>query len=83
MHTLAVGTALADDLGSDFHAGDTGLGSFLVGSQHIDHFLRNMDTGYVVVHELGHAGRLGNDDTQLHGLAEFLGPLHELDELLG
>ena len=71
MHTLAIGLAFLDDLGGNFHTGDTGLGAFLVGSKSIDHFLRNMDTGHVVIHELGHTGRLGDDNTQLHRLAEL------------
>ena len=36
MQALAVGTALLDDLGSQLHAGDVGLGLLLVGSQLVD-----------------------------------------------
>ena len=79
---LAVGTALTDDAGGDLNAGDTGLGLLLVGAQLLEHLLGNMDTGNVVVHELAHAHGLGDDDTQLNGLAELLSGLHELDELL-
>ena len=83
VHTLAVGLALLDDLSGDLHTGDTGLGALLVSSQSVDHVLGHMDTGHIVVHELGHACGLGNDDTQLDGLAELLSLLSELDELLG
>ena len=41
-----------------------------------------MDTGYIVVHELHHACRLGNDDSQLYGLSELFCLLHEFDEFL-
>jgi alpha-galactosidase/6-phospho-beta-glucosidase family protein len=61
----------------------TGLCPLLVSSQSVDHFLRNMDAGHIVVHKLGHTGRLGDDDTQLHGLAKLLSLLHKGDKLLG
>ena len=81
VHALAVRTALSDDLGGDLHAGDAGLGPLLVGGQSFDHVVRHMDTGHVAVHELAHAGVLGDDHAQLHRLAKLLGGFHKLDEL--
>ena len=83
MHALAVGTALANNAGGDFHAGDASLGLFLIGSQLLDHIVGDMNAGHILVHKLCHAGGLGNDDAQLHRLAELLGLLHEGNELLG
>jgi hypothetical protein len=82
MYALAVGLALTDDAGGDLHAGDAGLGSLLVGGQLGDHVIGDVDTGHVGVHVSAHAGVLGDNDTQLNGLAELLGLLHEGDELL-
>ena len=84
MDTLAVGLALLNDLGSNFHTGDTGLCTLLIGSKGIDHFLRHMDAGDIVVHKLRHTGRLRNNDTQLNRLAKLLhnAMLHHLYDLM-
>ena len=82
MQALAVGLAGLDDLSGDLYAGDASLGLFGVSSQTGDHLVGHVNTGHVPVHVLGHTGRLGNDHTQLHGLAELGCLFHELSKLL-
>ncbi len=82
MNALAVRSAFSDDAGGDFHAGDAGFGLLLVRAQLVQHRIRHMYAGDVVVHEFAHTYGLRNDDAYLNGLSELLRLLHEGDELL-
>ena len=55
MYALAVRFTFFDDAGCDLYTGDSGFGLFFILLQLFDHLVRNMNTGYIVIHELAHS----------------------------
>ena len=82
MYTLAVWLALFNDTCSDLNTSDTSFCFLFVCFQLLDHLIRNMDAGYVVVHELSHSSRFRNDDTNLYRFSELFCLFHKFDEFL-
>ena len=72
MYTLTVWLALFDNTCSDLNTCDTCFCLFFVCFQFLEHFVRNMNTGNIVVHEFCHSGRFRNNDTNLYSVQVLL-----------
>ena len=82
MYTLTVWLALFDDTCSDLNTCDTCFCLFFVCFQFLEHLVRNMNTGNIIVHEFSHSGGLRNNDTNLYRFSELFCFFHEFDEFL-
>ena len=50
--------------------------------QLLDHLIRNMNAGNIVIHEFRHSSGLRNDDTNLYRFSELFCFFHKFDEFL-
>ena len=82
MNTLAVWLALFDNTCSDLNTGNSSFCLFFVSLQFLNHLIRNMNAGNIVIHEFRHSSGLRNNNSNLYRFSELFCFFHKFDKFL-